>query len=101
MLRVGHSVVVWFHILIEVTIKSNSNVILVCNKIYKEKLAFHRLLGLYLFKRLYVVYDQIVKSDSGVHQKRNENSTPCEAESQLYIRPIIVLTRSTVSSRPI
>ena len=42
--------------------------------------ALHRSLGSQRFERLYIVYE----ADTGVHQHRDENSTPYEAEPGPY-----------------
>ena len=48
-----------------------------------------------LIERLYVVCDQMVQADSGVHKLRDGNSTPCETEPGPYIGQIGVLEWET------
>ena len=48
---------------------------------------FHRTLGHHRFERLYVVCDQIGQAETRVHQSRDENSTPDEAEPGPYTGP--------------
>ena len=46
--------------------------------------AFHRSLGPQSFEWIYIVCDQMVQADTGVHQPRDENSTPHETRFCLY-----------------